>query len=87
MTTPSVQVEAWVRGRFVDVPGAQARRIRANAWTVRIPRSPEVERALRVRPAGLRQLEQLTYAIDGMESTMVLGTEEARDEVSLSILL
>lgn len=81
------RVEAWVRGRFVELPGARAERIRANAWTVHLPRTAEVARALRVKRVDLGSLDDLVLALDEVEAEQVVPSAEYEDRVEISVLL
>lgn len=81
------RIEAWVRGRFVTIPGATAHRIRANAWTVRIPRTDEAARALRIRRWTLRALDGLELSLDEQEATQTFVSAERPDAFELSVLL
>jgi len=87
MADETSTVEAWVRGRFVELPGARARRIRANAWTVELPRTQAMARALRVRSMDLRSLEDLVLAIDQVEADQVVPSAELADHIELAVLL
>lgn len=80
-------IEAWVRGRFVAIPGATAERIRANAWTVRVPRTQEAARALRVKQVSLSSLDELVLSLDEVESTMAVVSGENERFVEVSVLL
>ena len=79
-------VEWYVRGRFVELPGARATRIRANAWEVLVPRSPEVRRAMRADPTP----EAFDGGVMGLgehESQQVMGAGERDGCVVVTVLL
>jgi hypothetical protein len=82
------RIEAWVRGRFVEVPGARAERLRANAWTVHLPRTEAVSRALRLK-GGVRldALDDLVLALDAEEAAQVVPSRETADAVEVTVLL
>lgn len=80
-------VDAWVRGRFVSIPGARARRIRANAWTVQLPRTTEVARALRLRSVDLASVEDLVLSIDEVEASQAIPAAETDSYVEIAVLL
>lgn len=80
-------VEVRVRNRFVAVPGAEARRAAANTWEVRVPRTAEVARALRVRDVTLEAFDDAVVAIDGQTSTQALGSGETAAHVVVTVVI
>lgn len=74
------------RGRFRELPGASARRVRANAWTVTVPCTPAIERILGGSLTPER-FDGSTWLVGEEESVSALG-EGARDgAVTVSVLL
>lgn len=79
-------VEIVHRNRFVALPGATARRTRANAWEVTIPKSEAVAKLLR-KAVSASAFDGVTFAIDGEESVHALGSAEDRQAVRVTVLL
>lgn len=81
------RIEAWVRGRFVDVPGATAERLASNTWTVRIPTDDATRKALRMKRLDLSTAEDLVLAIDEAEARQVVASKEGRGWVEVVAVL
>lgn len=78
-------IEVRIRGRYHPLPGATARRVGANAWQVRIPRTPEAERLL--RRWEVEALDGLVLALDGEDAIQVIGSDAGREELVATVLL
>lgn len=83
MSGAPAEVEILVRGRFVPVDGATVRHLRANAYEVGIPRSPELDRKLR----GALDADEIVLALRGVEALQAILSAEAPDRVTLAVLL
>lgn len=83
----AAKVEAWVRGRFVPLPGATVTPMHANASTVRLPRTDDMARALRVPRMDVASLpEELVLSIDGEECAQALVSGESPDFIKVTAL-
>lgn len=80
-------VQILVRGSFRPLPGAQARAVRHNAWTVRVPRTPEVLRTVRRRAIAIDAFDDATFLIGDDESVQAMGERESRDAIWVTVLV
>jgi hypothetical protein len=78
----AARFEVLVRGRFVGVPEAEVRHVRANAWQVRVPRTPEIDRRLR----GALDADEIVAGLDGVEAFQAV-VSETRDDATILVLL
>ncbi len=76
-----------VRNRYVPIPGAVARRGVANTWEVRIPRTAEVARALRVPTVSLEAFDGAEFSVEGVASTQAIGCSETDDVVVVTLVM
>jgi hypothetical protein len=74
-----------VRGRFVPLD-AEAVHIAANAWEIRIPATPAVERLVR-RAADPVAWDGAIFALDGRETEPAVGSGIVPGGVKVSVLL
>lgn len=79
-------VEFLSRGRFVELPGATARRIRANAWEIRIPRTEAVRGVVR-SSLSPEAFDDAIFCIDGVETEHAVGSGEEDHLIRVSALL
>jgi hypothetical protein len=81
-------VEVWVRGRHIALPAEAARQLHANAWVVRLPKSAEVEKALRLRGISMDTLpDDLGVILAGRDAFQVVPSAEDEGAVELTVLL
>ncbi|MFK7929670.1 MAG: hypothetical protein AB8H79_15870 [Myxococcota bacterium] len=87
MSSP-IPVEAWIRGRFVALPGATVTDGPANVRMVRLPRTPEMARLLRVPDVSVDHLQAaLVLTLDGSECAQAVVTAENVDYVEVTALV
>lgn len=74
------------RGRFRELPGATARRVRANAWTVQVPCTAAIQRAIG-REVTPEAFDGSVWLIDDVESMSAVGSGATPQAVTVSVLL
>jgi len=83
-----ISVEAWIRGRFVALPGAKVTAGPANVRMVHLPRTPEMARLLRVPGVSVDHLQaELVLTLDGSECAQAVVTAENAQYVEVTALV
>lgn len=77
-----MSVELLVKGRFRPLAGATCRKVAANAWEVRVPKTPE---NLRLAGPELRGLDGAVFGVDGLQTEPGVVSAEGRESVTVSV--
>ncbi|MCA9569530.1 MAG: hypothetical protein KC656_16905 [Myxococcales bacterium] len=73
-------IEVLVRGRFVPLDDASARRIAGNTWEIRIPDPASIARRTR-RGASPEDWDGAVFVVDGAETEPGVGSGGGPDHV------
>ena len=74
------------RNRFRTLPGATAKAVSANAYTVTIPRTAETEK-LAPKKWGIDAFDDSVLLLDDQETSQVLGSQEREAGLVVTALL
>ncbi|MFT4623338.1 MAG: hypothetical protein ACI8PZ_001994 [Myxococcota bacterium] len=75
-----------IRGSFRPLPGATAKRVAPNVWSVRVPRTDAVQKLVR-RPPALDVFDKATFLVGDDESWSAVGERETPGAIWVSVLV
>jgi hypothetical protein len=81
-----IEIQYLHRGRFRELPGAAAVHVRANAWLVTVPTTPEVRRIVGAEVTP-EVFDDSTWLIGDLESVSAMGAGATPTAVTVSVLL